>query len=145
MPALSVILIVAGALAAIGLLTVIAWFLSTAYINRVERRLNTRKGLYRELVADLAARDRTLLEPTIHQIKTLRDLDALEAVLEEQARTATGRPGWLLEVYDQLGLVDKYIDKLQNARKWRGRAFAAGVVGRGGGAQAGAPPPPPAP
>ena len=136
MPALTVILVVAGALAATGLLTVIAWFLSTAYLNRVERRLNTRKGLYRELVADLAARDRTLLEPTIHQIKTLRDLDALEAVLEEQARTATGRPGWLLEVYDELGLVDKYIEKLRSARKWRDRAFAAELLGRVGGAKA---------
>src|SRR4051812_32136172 len=136
MPALSVILIVAGALAAIGLLTVIAWFLSTAYLNRVERRLDKRKGLYRELVADLAARDRTLLEPAIHQIKTLRDLDALEAVLEEQARTATGRPGWLLEVYDELGLVDKYIEKLRSARKWRDRAFAAELLGRVVGAKA---------
>ena len=44
--------------------------------------------------------------------------------IEEQARTATGRPGWLLEVYDQLGLVDKYIEKLRSARKWRDRSAA---------------------
>jgi HEAT repeat protein len=130
------ILIAAGLMLAVGLLTVLAWLIYTTYLDRVERRLAARKGLYRELVSQLATRDRALLEPTIHQMSTLYDLDALEAVLEEQARSATGRPGWLLEVYDQLGLVDKYIDKLRTARKWRDRAFAAELLGRVGSAKA---------
>src|SRR6185312_3828595 len=71
-----------------------------------------------------------------NQMSTLYDMDALEAVLEEQARGATGRPAWLLEVYDQLGLVDKYIEKLRTARKWRDRAFAAELLGRVGSAKA---------
>ena len=136
MTARAVILIVAALLLAVGILTVLAWFIYTAYLDRVERRLAARKGIYRELVSELATRDRALLEPTIHQMRTLYDLDALEAVLEEQARSATGRPGWLLEVYDRLGLVDKYIDKLRSARKWRDRAFAAELLGRVGGAKA---------
>jgi HEAT repeat protein len=136
MTGVTAILIVAGFMLAVGLLTVLAWFLYSSYLNRVERRLAARKGLYRELVSELATRDRALLEPTINQMSTLYDLDALEAVLEEQARSATGRPGWLLEVYDQLGLVDKYIDKLRSARKWRDRAFAAELLGRVGGAKA---------
>src|SRR5918999_3044950 len=140
MTAREVILIVAVAMLAVGILTVLAWFIYTTYLDRVERRLATRKGLYRDLVAELATRDRALLEPTIHQMSTLYDLDALEAVLEEQARTSTERPGWLLQVYDQLGLVDKYIEKLRTARKWRGRAFAPPVLGGGGGGHAGAPP-----
>ena len=69
-------------------------------------------------------------------MSTLYDLDALEALLEEQARSATGRPAWLLEVYDQLGLVDKYIEKLRTARKWRDRAFSAELLGRVGSAKA---------
>jgi HEAT repeat protein len=121
---------------AVGLLTILSWLLYTVYLDRVERRLATRKGLYRDLVSQLATRDRALLEPTIHHVSTLYDLDALEAVLEEQARGATGRPAWLLEVYDQLGLVDKYIDKLRRARKWRDRAFAAELLGRVGSAKA---------
>ena len=136
MRGVDLILIAAGLMLAVGLLTVLAWLVYSAYLDRVERRLATRKGLYRELVAGLATRDRALLEPTIHQMSTLYDLDALEAVLEEQARTATGRPGWLLEVYDQLGLVDKYIEKLRTARKWRDRAFAAELLGRVGSAKA---------
>lgn len=136
MAARAVILIAAGVLLAVGILTVLAWFIYTAYLDRVERRLAARKGLYRELVSGLATRDRALLEPTINQMRTLYDLEALEAVLEEQARGATGRPGWLLEVYDRLGLVDKYIDKLRSARKWRDRAFAAELLGRVGGAKA---------
>lgn len=136
MTALTVILIVAGIMLAVGLLTVLAWFIYTSYLNRVEKRLAERKGLYRDLVAGLAMRDRALLDQTIHQMSTLYDLDALEAVLEEQARTASGRPGWLLEVYDRLGLVDKYIEKLRSARKWRDRAFAAELLGRVGGAKA---------
>ena len=130
------ILIAASIMLAVGLLTVLAWFLYSFYLDRVERRLASRKGLYRELVSELASRDRALLEPTIHQMRTLYDLDALEAVLEEQARTATGQPGWLLDVYDRMGLVDKYIGKLRNAGKWRDRAFAAELLGRVGGAKA---------
>lgn len=136
MTARDVILIAAGTMLAMGILTVLAWFIYTSYLDRVERRLAARKGLYRELVSGLATRDRALLDPTIHQMSTLYDLDALEAVLEEQARSATGRPGWLLEVYDRLGLVDKYIEKLRSARKWRDRAFAAELLGRVGGAKA---------
>jgi HEAT repeat protein len=136
MRGVTVILIAAGIMLAAGLLTVLAWLVYTSYLDRIERRLAARKGLYRELVSELATRDRALLEPTIHQMSTLYDLDALEAVLEEQARSATGRPSWLLEVYDQLGLVDKYIDKLRTARKWRDRAFAAELLGRVGSAKA---------
>src|SRR3954452_4885331 len=130
------VLVAAGFMLAVGLLAILAWFLYSFYLDRVERRLATRKGLYRELVAELATRDRALLEPTIHQMKTLYDLDALEAVLEEQARSEVGRPDWLLDVYDELGLVDKYIEKLRSARKWRDRAFAAELLGRVGGAKA---------
>ena len=133
---MDLILLAAGIMLAVGLLTILSWLLYTVYLDRVERRLATRKGLYRDLVSQLATRDRALLEPTIHQMSTLYDLDALEAVLEEQARGATGRPAWLLEVYDQLGLVDKYIDKLRRARKWRDRAFAAELLGRVGSAKA---------
>jgi HEAT repeat protein len=136
MTALNLILIAAGAMLAVALLTVLAWLIHTWYLERVERRLAKRKGLYRELVSDLATRDRALLDETIHQSRTLYDLDALEAVLEEQARSASGRPGWLLEIYDELGLVDKYIDQLRSARKWRDRAFAAELLGRVGGAKA---------
>jgi HEAT repeat protein len=136
MTALNLILIVAGAMLAVALLTVLAWLIHTWYLDRVERRLASRKGLYRELVSELATRDRALLHPTIHQMSTLHDLDALEAVLEEQARSASGRPGWLLEIYDELGLVDKYITQLRSARKWRDRAFAAELLGRVGGAKA---------
>jgi HEAT repeat protein len=136
MTALNLILIIAGAMLAAGLLAVLAWLIYSWYLDRVERSLAERKGLYRELVSDLATRDRALLHPTIHQIGTLYDLDALEAVLEEQARSSDGSPSWLLEVYDELGLVDKYIHMLRSARKWRDRAFAAELLGRVGGAKA---------
>lgn len=136
MTALDLVLIVAGIMLAVGLLTVSAWLVYSWYLENVERRLEKRKGLYRDLVSDLANREEALLHPTIHQISNLYDLDALEAVLEEQARGASGQPRWLLDVYDELGLVDKYINRLRSARKWRDRAFAAELLGRVGGAKA---------
>ncbi len=136
MTALNLILIAAGAMLAVGLLTVLAWLVDTWYLDHVERRLAARKGVYRDLVIELASREQALLGPAIHHMSTLRDLDALEAVLEEQARTANGRPTWLLEAYDRLGLVDKYVDQLRLAPKWRDRAFAAELLGRVGGAKA---------
>jgi HEAT repeat protein len=136
MTALNLILIVAGAMLAAVLLTVLAWLIHSWHLDRLERRLAVRKGLYREVVSDLSTRDRALLHPSIHQLGALYDLDALEAVLEEQARGSNRAPGWLLDAYDELGLVDKYINILHSARKWRDRALAAELLGRIGGARA---------
>jgi HEAT repeat protein len=108
----------------------------SAWLTRVERRLARRKGLYRDTVAGLAQRERALLEPEIRQLHTLRDFEALEALLEEQARGLTERPAWLLDAYDRLGLVDRYITRLRTARRWRERAFAAELLGRVGNAKA---------
>jgi HEAT repeat protein len=134
--ALSLILILAGTMLGVVLLAVLAWFVYTGYLTRVEQRLARRKGVYRTLVAELASRERELLDPEIHRMSTLLDLEALEAVLEEQARGTAERPAWLLDVYDRLGLVDKYVQKLRTARQWRERAFAAELLGRVGNAKA---------
>jgi HEAT repeat protein len=134
--ALTLILIVASVMLGVGLIAVLAWLVSTSYLTRIERRLARRKGLYRALVGELAARDRALLEPEIRRLGTLLDLEALEAVLEEQARGTAERPAWLLDVYDHLGLVDKYVERLRGARRWRERAFAAELLGRVGNAKA---------
>lgn len=133
---LPIILGVALAMAGIGLLAVVSWLLYTSYLNRLERRLAYRKGLYRDLVTGLAVRDRALLEPQLRELATLKDFAALEAVLEEQARGATERPAWLLDAYDRLGLVEKYVTRLRSATKWRERAFAAELLGRVGNATA---------
>ena len=86
---LPIILGVAAAMAGIGLVAVLAWLLYTSYLNRLERRLAYRKGLYRDLVTGLASRDRALLEPQLRELTTLKAFEALEGVLEEQARGAT--------------------------------------------------------
>lgn len=133
---LPLILAVAAAMAGIGLVAVLAWLLYTSYLNRLERRLAVRKGLYRDLVTGLAQRDRALLDAQLRELPVLRDFEALEAVLEEQARNATERPDWLLDAYDRLGLVDKYVGRLRTATRWRERAFAAELLGRVGNAKA---------
>jgi HEAT repeat protein len=133
---LTVILVVAAAMLAVALLAVLAWAGYATYLNWIERRLARRKGLYRDLVASLAVRERELLDPELQRRRTLYDLEALEAVLEEQARSTAERPAWLLDTYDHLGLIDKYITRLRNARRWRERAFAAELLGRVGNARA---------
>ena len=45
--ALTIILIVASVMLGVGVLAVVVWFGYTSYLNRVERRLARRKGLYR--------------------------------------------------------------------------------------------------
>lgn len=136
MSLLQIILVFAAVVVGIGLLAVLAWLCYAAWLTRVERRLARRKGLYRDTVAGLAQRERALLEPEIRQLHTLRDFEALEALLEEQARGLTERPNWLLDAYDRLGLVDKYVARLRTAKRWRERAFAAELLGRVGNAQA---------
>lgn len=133
---LTIILIVAAVFAAVSLLAVAIWFAYTTYLDGVERNLAARKGIYRDMVAGLANRDRALLDPVLHQLRTLRDFEALEAVLEEQARSAAERPQWLLDTYDRLGLVDSYVVRLRESGSWRERAFAAELLGRVGNAKA---------
>jgi HEAT repeat protein len=136
MTLLRIILLFAAVVIGLGVVGVIVWFLYAAWLTRLEHALARRKGLYRELVAGLAQRERVLLEPELRQLQTLRDFEALEAVLEEQARGVSSRPGWLLDAYDRLGLVDKYATRLRSARQWRERAFAAELLGRVGNAKA---------
>ena len=131
-----IILLVAAAMAAIAAGAILAWLLRAAWLRGMQRRLAARKGPYRELVAGLADRERALLEPAIHQLRTYRDFEALEAVLEEQARGSAERPAWLLDAYDRLGLVDKYVERLRTSARWRDRAFAAELLGRVGNANA---------
>ncbi len=136
MTLLRLILLFAATVVAIGILGIVAWLIYAAWLARVERRLAQRKGLYREVVAGLAQREKALLEPELLQLRTLRDFEALEALLEEQARGLTERPAWLLDTYDRLGLVDKYIGRLRTAKEWRERAFAAELLERVGNAKA---------
>lgn len=136
MSALDLILALTAFLATASALFVIAWFVMSWWLTRVERRLADRKGLYREFVAGLAARDHDRFEPVLRRPGTLHDFEALEAVLEEQARGTEQRPAWLLDAYDRLGLVDKYITRLREGRRWRDRAFAAELLGRVGNARA---------
>lgn len=123
-------------MAVVSLAAILAWLVYAAWLTARERRLAARKGLYRDLVAGLATRERELLEPAIRQLETIRDVEALEAVLEEQARKSTERPAWLLDTYDRLGLVQKYVQRLRTARRWRDRAFAGELLGRVGNATA---------
>lgn len=136
MTLLQIVLLFAAIVVGLGLVSVVLWFAYSAWLTRLEASLARRKGLYRDMVAGMAQRERALLEPELHQLQTLRDFEALEAVLEEQARGVTERPGWLLDTYDRLGLVEKYAQRLTTAREWRERAFAAELLGRVGNAKA---------
>lgn len=133
---LDVIVIAAVAMVAIAIIAIVGWWGYAVWLARRERRLAVRKGAFRELLAGLKGRERELLDPVLRQAATIRDFEALEALLEEQARSAAERPGWLLDAYDRLGLVDKYIERLRTAGRWRDRAFAAELLGRVGSARA---------
>jgi HEAT repeat protein len=72
---------------------------------------------------------------------TWRDLRALEHLLEERrAALAADAPPEavraLYESYDRLGIVDRYVRKLDHARGWAERAFAARFLGEIGSARA---------
>lgn len=113
---------------------ILFWLLRVAYLARLERKLRARTGLYRDLVMGLASREHSLLEPELAQLSTLRDVEAIEALLEEQANRTTSRPAWLLDAFDRMGLIQKYVSRLRTGRSWRERAFAAELLGRVGGA-----------
>ena len=136
MSGFDLIQVLTAVLATASALSVAAWFGMSWWLARVERRLAARKGFYREFVAGLATRDQDRVGPVLRTPGTLHDFEALEAVLEEQARGTEARPTWLLDAYDRFGLVDKYISRLRDGRRWRDRAFAAELLGRVGNARA---------
>ena len=137
MSALTVILIAAAAMVALGRGRRGVWFFYTAYLTRLERRLAVRKGVYREMVAGLAARRARAAPardpPRRHAATIWRPSRRCS---RSRRAEPTDRPAWLLDAYDRLGLVDKYIERLRNARQWRDRAFAAELLGRVGSAKA---------
>ena len=63
MSLLQIILAFAAAVLGLGVLGVVVWLLYAVWLARVEAALARRKGLYREVVAGLAQRERSLLEP----------------------------------------------------------------------------------
>jgi HEAT repeat protein len=132
----TLILILAGTMAGVTGVAVLAWFLYTAYLNWFELRIERGTGMYREMVEELASAEREGLDGELHRPEVLQDLGALETALEEQARRTTERPPWLLDAYDRLGLIDKYVERLGSARRWRERALAAELLGRVGNAKA---------
>ena len=72
---LALILILAGTLAGITLVAILAWFCCTAYLEWCKRRLERRKGVYRALIAELASGDRQALDPELHRPEVLLDLE----------------------------------------------------------------------
>ena len=131
----TLVLILTATMAGVAGVAVLAWFLYTAYLNWFERRLEGRNGMYRKLVAEFASGEPEGMDAELHRSKVLKDLGALEAALEEQARS-TDQPPWLLDAYDRRGLIDKYAKRLGKARRWKERALAAEILGRVGNAKA---------
>ena len=136
MTALRLILTVTLLLAAGSAALVAAWYGTSFWLARAAKRMAARKGLYREFIDGLSNRDQGRLEQILRSPGTVQDFEALEAALEEQARATEARPAWLLDAYDRLGLVDKYVQRLRTGRRWRDRAFAAELLGRVGNGRA---------
>lgn len=104
------------------------------------RGLESRVEMLRELVqaGGTEARVWTMLRrrPTAH-----RDLEALEHLLEERRRTLADDAS-LEQIaahyasYDELGIVERHVQRLENARSWAERAFSARFLGEIGNARA---------
>jgi HEAT repeat protein len=104
------------------------------------RRLGSRMELMRSFLdAQIPMRAPSRASAVVPS--TWRDLEALEHLLEER-RAKLGpeaTPEQLRELFtacDQLGIVDRYIRKLQRSRGWAERAFAARYLGEIGSATA---------
>jgi HEAT repeat protein len=88
------------------------------------------------VVSGLATRERTLLEPEITSFALSATSRRSKRYSRNKRAGWTERPAWLLDAYDRLGLVEKYVNRLTEAEKWRERAFAAELLGRVGNAKA---------
>ena len=104
------------------------------------RRLTTRMELLRDLL-DGAGEDTRAFALIRRRPGVWRDLEALEHLLEERRAKLVAEPSpeatrQLYESYDTLGIVDRYIRKLQHGRTWGERAFAARYLGEIGNAKA---------
>jgi HEAT repeat protein len=120
-----------------------AYLLRELWLAWRARRLASRMELLRSLL-DAQDPDARAFKTLRRRPSTWRDLEALEHLLEE--RRARLAPDATLEetqtlyaTYDQLGIVERYVHKLQNSRGWAERAFAARYLGEIGSARAVAP------
>ncbi len=107
------------------------------------RHLGRRMDLLRDLLGDEGA-DGRAFRSIRRRRGVWRDLDVLEHLLAERrsklaADASPEARRSLHESFDGLGIVDRYIDKLENSRGWAERAFAARFLGEIGSAKAVAP------
>lgn len=133
------------ALACVGilLLTVGGYVLREWFLHHRARRLGARMDLLRDLAGD-AGPDGRAFRTIRKRRSTWRDLQALEQLLEERRVKLGSGAGEeelraLHESYDKLGIVDRYVHKLENGRGWAERAFAARFLGEIGSVKAVAP------
>jgi HEAT repeat protein len=128
------------ACAGMAVAALLAYVLHEVWLRGRARRLRRRTTVLQDLLsgADAAARPFAALG---RRPSTLRDLEALERLLEDRRRRlAPDAPAdevrALYESYDQLGIVEKYVRRLQHGRSWVERAFAARFLGEIGSARA---------
>jgi HEAT repeat protein len=119
----------------IGVYVLREWFLRTR-----ERRLLKRVQHLKSFLAELDAENAVAFR-TVRRFSTLRDLEALERLLEERRLELLpeSSPEELeahFASYDELGILDRYVERLLHARRWAERAFAARVLGEIGNARA---------
>ncbi len=106
-----------------------------------ERRLNARVQHLKTLFAELDGENATAYRAVRRRRATLRDLDAVERLLEER-RLQLGPASSAEDIqavytsYDELGILDRTIHVLQHGRRWAERAFAARVLGEIGSVRA---------
>ena len=116
---------------------VVSWLIYAAWLTRVERRLARRKGLYRELVAGLALRERALLEPELRQLQHPAGLrSARGRARGAGARRSPSAPPGCSTPTTGSGWSTSTSPGCAPPSEWRERAFAAELLGRVGNAKA---------
>jgi HEAT repeat protein len=106
-----------------------------------QRRLDHRMQNLKRFLDEFAGEHADAYRVVRRRFSSLSDLETLERLLHDRRAHITADADEeeireIFESYDELGILDRYINQLQGAHRWAERAFAARVLGEIGSAKA---------
>jgi HEAT repeat protein len=131
-----IVLILIQTAVGLGVAAILTFVLRESWLRWRTRHVQLRVQHLNELFEELEGDHRSVLRAVQKNPAIVRDIELLEHLLEQRRQGLEGAA--LAEhfaSYDELGIVDRAIDRFRNSRRWPERVFAARFLGEIGSAR----------
>jgi HEAT repeat protein len=131
-----IVLILVRTAVGLGITAILTFLGRESWLRWRTRRMQVRVQQLSELFEDLEGDHQSVLRSVQKNPAVIRDIEILEHLLEERRGVLEGEDlAAHFASYDELGIVDRAIDRFRNSRRWPERVFAARFLGEIGSAR----------